>query len=485
VSSVRVGEVLAGKYEVERVLGQGGMGVVVAARHVQLGQRVALKFLLQEACYDEHAVERFLREARAVVQIRGEHVARVSDVGTLESGAPYIVMEYLEGRDLSELLQQRGALPITEAIGYVLQACEAIAQAHALHIVHRDLKPANLFLTTRPDGSPLIKVLDFGISKTMPQETDAPSPALTSSFALLGSPLYLSPEQIRTAREVDPRSDIWSLGVILHELVTNQAPFMAESLPAVLAMIIADPPVKLRSARPDAPPALEAVIERCLAKDRSQRFPDLVEFVQALVPFGPAESALAVQRIARILGRTPSVDTEGAVLAVTPAPNTERPRIATPEAVAHTLPQAGTPIETPGLSQSTDSGWGQTRNAKRRTRTPIYLLGGVAALLLVLIVVVLQRRAGRSATPALSATALVAAPPNQAEPTTLPTPSATAAPLVVAEPTLTPLVQAPASSAIPRKNTLPASSPQHHAAQLKAHPVAGAAPAKDLFDDTK
>src|SRR3954465_531507 len=164
-NEVHEGQILAGKFRIERVLGQGGMGVVVAATHLQLDQRVALKFLLPEALSNPEAVERFAREARAAVKIKSEHVARVADVGTLESGAPYMVMEYLEGSDLATWLQQRGKLPVEQAIEFVLQACEAIAEAHALGIVHRDLKPANLFVIQRADGVLAVKVLDFGISK--------------------------------------------------------------------------------------------------------------------------------------------------------------------------------------------------------------------------------------------------------------------------------------------------------------------------------
>src|SRR6185369_9371107 len=161
----REGDVVAGKYRVERVLGKGGMGVVVAAEHTVLRQKVAIKFLLPEAMQRKGAAERFEREARAASAIQNEHVARVTDVGVLETGAPYMVMEYLTGKDLGELIRERGKLPIPEAVDYLLQASEAIAEAHALGIIHRDLKPANLFVTTRPDGTPLVKVLDFGLSK--------------------------------------------------------------------------------------------------------------------------------------------------------------------------------------------------------------------------------------------------------------------------------------------------------------------------------
>src|SRR5262245_55273398 len=162
---VKPGEILAGKYRVERVLGAGGMGLVVAATHLVLGRLVALKFMLPQTVGAGGSIDRFLREARAASLLRSEHVASVKDLGTLENGAPFIVMEYLEGIDLAQLLHERRTLPPMVAIDYVLQACEALAEAHAHGIVHRDLKPANLFLTRRPNGTPLVKVLDFGISK--------------------------------------------------------------------------------------------------------------------------------------------------------------------------------------------------------------------------------------------------------------------------------------------------------------------------------
>src|SRR5580704_996551 len=211
---VRVGEVLAGKYRVEGILGAGGMGVVVAAHHLQLDERVALKFLLPEALANAEAVARFDREARAAVKIKSEHVARVIDVGKLENGSPYMGMEYLDGSDLSAWLQKRGSPPIPQVVDFVLQACEAIAEAHSLGIVHRDLKPANLFCIRRPDGGLCIKVLDFGISK-MSMLGDL---HMTGTTAVFGSPAYMSPEQMHASKDVDGRTDVWSLGVILYEL---------------------------------------------------------------------------------------------------------------------------------------------------------------------------------------------------------------------------------------------------------------------------
>ena len=166
VAGIRPGDVIAGKFRVERILGEGGMGYVVSARHLQLGQMVALKFMRDEICTPDYK-SRFLREARNTVRLKSKHVSRVLDVGALDGGAPYMVMEYLEGTDLSDLLHKRGPIPAHEACEYILQACEAIAEAHGHNIVHRDLKPANLFLTKGQSGEPIVKVLDFGVSKVL------------------------------------------------------------------------------------------------------------------------------------------------------------------------------------------------------------------------------------------------------------------------------------------------------------------------------
>ena len=299
--AVAAGQVIDGKYRVERILGTGGMGVVVAATHLELGQPVAIKFLLAEGVGRPDVAARFIREARAAASIRGEHVARVIDVGRLENGAPYIVMEYLEGRDLEHLLRG-GPLPIEDSVDYVIQACDAMAEAHRLGIVHRDLKPANLFLTQAPDGSPVVKVLDFGISKT---SIDSAQQALTNPAALMGSPLYMSPEQMRSAREVDHRTDIWSLGAVLYELLAGSPPFTADSVPALIASIMSDTPRSLRNLRADLPDALIGIVMRCLEKDRASRFNDVGELAGALSPFAPHRSMAVVERAARILGSIP------------------------------------------------------------------------------------------------------------------------------------------------------------------------------------
>src|SRR5450432_1644119 len=295
---VREGDILAAKYRVDRILGAGGMGVVVAATHLQLDQRVALKFLVSNGI-DDQAGARFLREARAVVRLRSENVVRVLDTGTLDNGLPYIVMELLDGRDVQQELSARGPVTVVEAVDWVLQACEGIAEAHSVGIVHRDLKPANLFLTRRADHSVLIKVLDFGIAKVLDVKR-APDYALTKTSTLLGSPHYMSPEQIRNAKSVDQRADIWALGIVLYELLSGSAPFSATTAPALLAQIVADPPRPLRPLAPNVPRGLEAVINRCLEKEPTRRFAGITELARELARFGSEDGRASSERVSRI-----------------------------------------------------------------------------------------------------------------------------------------------------------------------------------------
>ncbi|MFO0587789.1 MAG: serine/threonine-protein kinase [Polyangiaceae bacterium] len=300
---VRPGQILAGKYRVDRVLGRGGMGVVVEARHVALDERVALKFLLPDYAQMPEASARFLREARAAVKIKSEHVARVSDVGTLETGSPYMVMEFLEGIDLSKALESYGVCQIPDAIDYLIQTCEAIAEAHGHGIVHRDLKPANLFLTRRPDGTPMIKVLDFGISKMSGSGVDN----LTRTTTSMGSALYMSPEQMQTTRGVDLRTDIYALGISLYELLAGKQPFYADTLPQLCAEVLTGRPTPIRQLRAEVPDALAAVLERAYARDRDQRYQTIAELVAALAPWAPPRSQTTLDRIARMAGVTPAV----------------------------------------------------------------------------------------------------------------------------------------------------------------------------------
>ena len=285
------GDRIGGKYVVEKLLGSGGMGLVVAAMNEETGQRVAIKLLRPKAAGDKIHAERFAREARAIVKITSDHVVKVFDAGTLsESDAPFIVMEYLEGRDLSQLIREEGGRTTQEAADLMLQVCDAVACAHAVGVVHRDLKPSNFFLTS--DGR--VKVLVFGIAKAIGTD-GVVDPNLTETQAVFGSPTYMSPEQIRSAKHVDHRSDIWSLGVALYEVTTGRLPFAADNVAGLLASIVADPPYYPRGFVPDMPPVFEELLLACLHKDPKQRVQTAGDLGQALAMFatpGPKTDAL-------------------------------------------------------------------------------------------------------------------------------------------------------------------------------------------------
>lgn len=300
---VKPGDVLGGKYKVERVLGAGGMGIVVAAKHVDLGQRVALKFMLKEAMTDPAHAERFLREAKSAVQLKSVHTARVLDVGRLKNGEPFMVMEYLDGRDLDAELHARGPLPPHVAVDYILQASEALAEAHGLGMIHRDVKLKNMFLTTSVDGRPLVKVLDFGLAKTLGSHGDV---SLTATNSVFGSPQYMSPEQMRSAKDVDFRSDIWSIGVCLYELLTGRVPFDAQGVAEICAMVLKDPVPRPSLFAPSLPLDLESVVLKCLEKDTSRRYQSVAELAFALQRYAADEGS--ARRILHVMQSAQKAD---------------------------------------------------------------------------------------------------------------------------------------------------------------------------------
>jgi serine/threonine-protein kinase len=273
------GTIIGRKYRIDDLIAEGGMGIVYRGWHLALEQPVAIKVVLSEYAAHPRVVARFLSEARVMAQMRGTHVARVLDTGYLEGGSPYLVLEYLVGRDLRAVLHADGPLPLMRAVEYVLQACEAMAEAHGLGIVHRDLKPDNLFLTQLPDGTEVLKVIDFGISMRLDAEV-----CLTLQAQGLGSPQYMAPEQITSPDTVDARADIWSLGIVLFELLTNAVPFEAESADLTSYRILTEEPTPLASLRPDLPPELDALVRRCLCKSRDDRYASVQEFAEALLP---------------------------------------------------------------------------------------------------------------------------------------------------------------------------------------------------------
>ena len=302
---VREGAILAGKYLVGPVLGSGAMGIVVAARHLLLNEDVAIKFLVAGRWDQADAVQRFVREAQAAIRIQSEHCVRVHDVAVLEGGAPYIVMERLKGRDLAKHLRAEGPLSVDQAVDLVLQACEAISESHRIGIVHRDLKPANLFLVEREGAPWSIKVLDFGISKStrlVPRTVDVDgtleSAQITQAKALLGSPFYMSPEQMESARDVDARTDIWALGVTLFEAIVGRPPFTGQSLVQVYSRMASPDESGWRVALERHPPELTAIIGKCLEWERDRRYATVRDFAGALAPLGSHRAGLSFRRIA-------------------------------------------------------------------------------------------------------------------------------------------------------------------------------------------
>jgi serine/threonine protein kinase len=451
------GHLIAGKYVVDRVLGRGGVGVVVSATHLALEQKVAIKFLRNDTTLTEETTQRFLQEARAAAMMKSEHVARVFDFGTSEQGSAYIVMEHLEGMDLGSVLDN-GPLAIDAVVEYVLQTCLALAEAHRAGIVHRDLKPANLFLTQRPDGQPIIKILDFGISKIVSKTPRGSNPAFVTTSANMGSPEYMSPEQMRSAKTVDHRTDIWALGVVMYELLTGHPAFTADTIQQLFHLIDGSEPAPIESFRADVPEALVRVVARCLKKSRTDRFVDVGELAGALRPVAAGRMEAYVDAIIATLDG-PSTTRSGPLLG---SPST--PPVAESSAIRSARIKASAP--------TVDSGW--------RVPAPWVGTRSIAIVLGLLvgggIVALLFFGKGRApsdlAHPVGSSAPVATAPiPDPPPPTMTTTTASVGTPSPIPVDAL-PSAAAPGKPSSPRSN--PASSPRVAAPPLVGSPVASA-----------
>jgi serine/threonine-protein kinase len=436
---VTVGNVLLGKYRVDEVLGSGGMGKVLRAWHVYLQQPVAIKILLQHVMDDAATVQRFLREAQATVKLRSEHIARVIDVSTLQDGTPLMVMEYLEGSDLNQILRAHGPQEAGVVVDLMLQACEGIAEAHAMGIVHRDIKPSNFFVTRRIDGTQLLKILDFGISKSRVSQ----NMELTGTQTIVGTPTYMAPEQMKNARTADARSDVWSMGVVMYQLMEGRPPYSGQSY-AELVLKVGTEPVPPMHAKVQA--VLHDTILRCLEKDPGKRVQSVAELAKMIAPFAtdPIGGAFAVERIVRIAATRSSAQgmrqrTDGG--SMYPAPLT------------------------PSNHGSVSHGSGQVTFQTRGSRA--WIIAGAAALAIVAGVggyivseVTRDRSAAAATTPADTAAPAVAAP--GAVPAVPVAPAAQVAPVVppaVAAPPAPPAVAAGSAGSAAEAPTPPPAPP--------------------------
>ena len=459
------GCVVAGKYRVERLIARGGMGAVFAAHHLILDQTVAIKVLLPEHAGRPGAAARFMNEARAVARMKSEHIAAVMDVGQLENDGAYMVLEYLEGVDLDDLVSQRGPQPIDQSTHYVLQALEAIAQAHSLGIIHRDLKPANIYLARQPDGSEIIKVLDFGISKIVVGEGEA-NENLTSTHSIIGSPASISPEQLRNSKRVDVRTDIWAMGVILYHLLTGKLPFVGETFGELFSAILEHTPARTTELRSEVPKALDDIVFRCLERDREARFANAAELAVALAPFAPPGANVSIERICRALGRDPNA----------PVPSVRRVGQKPPGSVTHEAVSVDRAIAVTG-----DDVQSPTRPSRVRSLWLPTAVGVALGTLCVGVVVSRVRPALRAQVVAPVSLAPSSVPPPEsasASPSTPPLAPATASPAV--EPLAESAASEPAPSAPPVASTPPpAPHPTSHARQPKPPK-----PASPSVDDT-
>ncbi len=416
---VPIGAVLLGKYRMESVLGSSGMGVVYSARHIEMENTVAVKFLLAKGGPDsEEALVRFRREAKFMARMNSDHVVRVFDVGKTEEGAPFIVMEELVGEDLSRISKRDGPMPVELAVDYVLQACAGIIDAHAVGVVHRDLKPSNLFLASLGNGRQVVKVIDFGIAKFRGSEVESQDDGITHTQVIIGTPKYMAPEQVRSAKDVDGRADVWSLGMILAELLCGVPLFKAPSVSELIVKILTVPVPRVDSLRPDLPSSLADVIAAALIKDEASRTPSVAAFAKALLPFAPAARRLAMEPTLANVAAPPSARTFDA----------SDPHL--PAALSSgSFPQ---PNDATAISV-TAMGFGSPNSARRRKVSRVAILSGVGVALLLAGIVgklSMDRDRGSAAAVAPPASLPSASPAASAElpvPVTAPTGMPTAA----------------------------------------------------------
>jgi serine/threonine-protein kinase len=351
------------------------MGVVVEATHVALEQHVAIKLLNDELARSQEIVARFLREARIAARLSSSHIAKVNDIGQTEAGTPYLVMELLVGHDLATELANRKILPVNEAVDNILQACEGLAEAHGAGLVHRDIKPANLFLAARPNRPPLVKVLDFGLSKEPPSDARA---SLTATDSIFGTPQYMSPEQIRSTKNVDARTDQHALAMILFELITGRPAFDAPNVSHLVVLIATAPPPRIRDVRSDVPAKLEQALLRALAKRPEERFADLADFADAIAPFGGPEAKQMAKHVRAALA--PPRDS-----LTPPVPS---PRVSSPASdqltTARFIPGASDNAGFPGLPSEID--WIRQRQRNQRILAAVMAAGVLAVIIAAILI---------------------------------------------------------------------------------------------------
>jgi serine/threonine protein kinase len=400
----KVGRTVGGKYRLVRLIGSGGMGQVYEAQHAGIGRRFAVKLLHQLLADDREVVARFQREAQTAGGLENENIVAVLDSGTAEDGIPFIVMEYLEGEDLARLLVRSGPLSVPRATYVAIQACRGLAAAHARDIVHRDLKPENLFICRRNDGSDQVKLLDFGIAKFHAGSN------LTQTGTTMGTPFYMSAEQARGAKEVDLRSDIYSMGVILYEMLTGAKAHPGDSYNAILYHVLTQEPRPLDEIRPDLPAGLAGVVGKAMAREAEDRYPSAADFISALVPFA---------------GRV-----------VTPS----RSQVGLAPVGSETM---SSPASLPALPASVATGTATARSGRRR----VLLWGALAAFMIALagtaiLWLSLKQEPEQAGVPKPSGpppTMHPSPPPSTAHPSPPPAPSAVAPPPLPAEPPAPPV----------------------------------------------